>query len=132
MWFMLPNALYALYCAFLQREYIASAARTRRILKMYPWHTHKRPESGIGQIPGAKLGDVWLTLPDPDQPDHAVRVIVYGHARSGWWRRRLGRGYESEKTAHVAEVWFAGDPRFAGVIAAQGPLKPVVPPCRSG
>ncbi|MGY6023118.1 hypothetical protein [Streptomyces spinosirectus] len=40
-----------------------------------------------------------------------------------WWRRRLGRGYQTAKTAEVAEVWFAGDPRFAGVIAVPGPRR---------
>jgi hypothetical protein len=43
--------------------------------------------------------------------------------RSAWWRRRLGRGYETDKTRQVAEVWFAGDARFAGVIAVPGPRR---------
>ncbi|MFD8223732.1 hypothetical protein ACFV16_06105 [Streptomyces massasporeus] len=121
MWIMLPVVVYALYRSFLQRRYIVAAAQARRILQVYPWQTHKSPESGIGQIPGAKLGDVWLAFPNPDRSDDAVRVILHGHAGSAWWRRRLGRGYESEKSAQVAEIWFAGDPRFAGVIAVPGP-----------
>ncbi|MET7380271.1 hypothetical protein ABZT08_15875 [Streptomyces sp. NPDC005526] len=123
MWFLLPLALYALYRTLLQRQYIVAALQTRRILKVYPWQARTTPESGIGQIPGAKSGDVWLAFPDPDQPDGVVRVILHGHARSVWWRRRLGRGYETEKTSQVAEVWFAGDPRFAGVVAVPGPRR---------
>lgn len=123
MWLLLPIALYGLYRTFLQREYIASAVQARRILRAYPWQMHRTPESGIGQIPGAKLGDVWLAFANPDQPERDVPVILHGHAGSVWWRRRLGRGYESEKTRQVAEVWFAGDPRFAGVIAVPGPRR---------
>ncbi|MFB6843398.1 hypothetical protein ACFCXS_00790 [Streptomyces sp. NPDC056373] len=123
MWVMLPVAVYALYRSFLQRQYLVAAAQTRRLLKVYPWRSHKTPASGIGQIPGAKLGDVWLAFPNPDQSDDVVHVILHGHARSAWWRRRLGRGYGSEQTAQVAEIWFAGDPRFAGVIAVPGPKR---------
>ncbi|MEU6067333.1 hypothetical protein ABZ864_23280 [Streptomyces sp. NPDC047082] len=129
MWFLLPIAMYALYRTFLQREYIASAVQARRILRVYPWQVLRTPESGIGQIPGAKLGDVWLAFPDPDRPERDVPIILHGHAGSVWWRRRLGRGYDNEKTRQVAEVWFAGDPRFAGVIAVPGPrrLFPLLP-----
>ncbi|MEU1099984.1 hypothetical protein ABZ408_03220 [Streptomyces tibetensis] len=123
MWVMLPVVVYALYRSFLQRQYIVAAVQARRILKVYPWQTHETPESGIGQIPGAKLGDVWLAFPNPDRPGDGVHIILHGHARSAWWRRRLGRGYETEKTAQVAEIWFAGDPRFAGVIAVPGPKR---------
>ena len=122
-WLLLPISVYALYRAFLQRQYIIAAVQTHRLLRVYAWRTYKSPESGIGQIPGAKLGDVWLAFPDPDQPDRAVQIILHGHARSAWWRRRLGRGYETAKTAEAAEVWFAGDPRFAGVIAVPGPRR---------
>ncbi|GGJ18320.1 hypothetical protein [Streptomyces brasiliensis] len=123
MWFMLPVAVYALYRTVLQRRYIVSAVQARRILRVYPWQVHRTPKSGIGQITGAKLGDVWLAFPDPDQPESLVPIVLHGHARSAWWRRRLGRGYETDKTRQVAEVWFAGDVRFAGVIAVPGPRR---------
>ncbi|MET8948994.1 hypothetical protein ABZX30_37150 [Streptomyces sp. NPDC004542] len=123
MWFILPIFLYSLYRAFLQRHYINSAVQARRVLKVYPWQVYRMPESGIGQIPGAKLGDVWISFPNPDQPEKGVPVVLHGHARSVWWRRRLGRGYETGKTSQVAKVWFAGDPRFAGVIAVPGPRR---------
>jgi hypothetical protein len=122
-WFMAPISVYALYRTFVQRQYIVSAIQMRRFLKVYDWQVHQTPESGIGQIPGAATSDVWLAFPDPDQADNSVAVILHGHARSAWWRRRLGRGYETEKTAQAAEVWFAGDPRFAGVIAVPGPRR---------
>lgn len=123
LWVLMPISVYALYRAFLQRQYILAAVQARRLLKVYAWRVHQRPESGIGQIEGAKLGDVWLAFPDPDQDDRDVPIILHGHARSVWWRRRLGRGYETAKTLEVADVWFAGDPRFAGVIAVPGPRR---------
>ncbi|MHC3475521.1 hypothetical protein ACYF6T_43605 [Streptomyces sp. 7R007] len=123
LWLFFVPLLYTFYRAFLQPAYISWAFHTRRILRVYPWKVIEAPESGIGGISGATAGDVWLGLPDPERPGDTIEVILRVHVRSMWWRRRLGRGYTTEKTAQVREVWFAGDPRFAAVIAAPGPRR---------
>jgi hypothetical protein len=121
LWLFFAPMLYSFYRAFLQPSYILWALRTRRFLRVYPWQVFEAPESGIGRIPGATPGDVWLSFPNPERPDDRVQVILSVHIRSVWWRRRLGRGYNTEKTAQAKTVWLAGDPRFAAVIAVPGP-----------
>ncbi|MEW2299862.1 hypothetical protein AB0958_07755 [Streptomyces sp. NPDC006655] len=123
LWFFFVPLLYTFYRAFLQPAYISFAFRARRLLRAYPWQVLEEPESGIGEVPGATAGDVWVRFPDPERPDETLPMILQAHARSMWWRRRLGRGYATEKTAQVRLVWFAGDPRFAVVVAAPGPRR---------
>jgi len=122
-WLCFAPLLYSGYRTVLQRRYLTDAFQIRRILKTYAWNRYKTPESGIGSVPGAKSGDVWLKLPNPERPADHIPVILHGHVRSPWWRRRLGPGVKPEKMAQVAEVWFAGDARFAGVLAVPGPRR---------
>ncbi|WP_316779406.1 hypothetical protein [Streptomyces sasae] len=121
LWLFFVPLLYSFYRAFLQPAYISWAFHTRRLLRAYPWQVFEEPESGIGKVPGATDGDVWLSFPNPERVDEKLPMILKSHIRSMWWRRRLGRGHTSVKTAQAGEVWFAGDPRFAAVVAAPGP-----------
>ncbi|MFF4897019.1 hypothetical protein [Streptomyces sp. NPDC001068] len=123
LWLFFVPLLYSFYRAFLQPAYISWAFHTRRLLRAYPWQEFEKPESGIGRIPGATAGDVWLRLPNPERPGEILALILKVHTRSMWWRRRLGRSYSTAKTAQAEKVWFAGDPRFAAVIAAPGPRR---------
>ncbi|MFE9607819.1 hypothetical protein [Streptomyces sp. NPDC006012] len=122
-WLLFIPLVYSAYRSILQRRYLVDAFQVRRILKQYPWQVHKTPESGIGKVPGAKSGDVWLKFPNPEQSGDLIPVILHGHVRSPWWRRRLGPGVAPEKMAQVVEIWFAGDVRFAGVLAVPGPRR---------
>ncbi|WP_406440075.1 hypothetical protein OHB00_32680 [Streptomyces sp. NBC_00631] len=123
LWLFFVPLLYSFYRAFLQPSYISWAFHTRRLLRAYPWQVFEEPENGIGKVPGATAGDVWLSFPNPERLDEKLPMILKVHVRSMWWRRRLGRGYTTEKTRQIREVWFAGDPRFAAVIAAPGPRR---------
>ncbi|MFD4522656.1 hypothetical protein ACFWP7_01695 [Streptomyces sp. NPDC058470] len=123
LWLFFIPMLYSFYRAFLQPAYFTWALRTRRILQEYPWQAFEAPESGIGTIPDTTAGDVWLSFPHPERSDEMVPVVLRVHIRSAWWRRRLGRGFSTEKTAQAKTVWFAGDPRFAAVIAVPGPRR---------
>jgi len=122
-WLCFAPLLYSGYRTVLQHRYFTDAFQIRRILKAYAWQAYNTPESGIGNLPGAKSGDVWLKLSDPEQPDALTPVILHGHVRSPWWRRRLGPGVKPEMMAQVAEIWFAGDTRFTGVLAVPGPRR---------
>ncbi|MER6715338.1 hypothetical protein [Streptomyces sp. NPDC000877] len=44
--------------------------------------------------------------------------VVPRHWRVGWWNRRMAPRAKPELKAQISVVWFAGDPRFSGVIAA--------------
>ncbi|MFD4597363.1 hypothetical protein ACFWPQ_04920 [Streptomyces sp. NPDC058464] len=123
LWLFFVPLLYSFYRAFLQPSYISWAFHARRLLRAYPWQVFEEPENGIGKVPGATAGDVWLSFPNPERQDEKLPMILKVHIRSMWWRRRLGRGYTTEKTKQIREVWFAGDPRFAAVIAVPGPCR---------
>ncbi|MFJ2832720.1 hypothetical protein ACIPC1_35080 [Streptomyces sp. NPDC087263] len=123
LWFFFVPMLYSFYRAFLQPRYIIGAFRTRRLLRHYPWQVHETPESGVGNIPGVRAGYTWLRFPDPEAPGQLVTMVMHSHVRSVWWGGRLGRRATPERKAQVREIWFAGDPRFAAVIAAPGPRR---------
>jgi hypothetical protein len=123
LWLFFAPMLYAFYRTCLQPAYFVWAFRARRLLREYPWQVHKSPESGIGKIPDAGPADVWLKFPDPERTTEKVGMVMRSHLRAMFWARRLGPGVKPAKAAQVEEVWFAGDPRFAGVIAVPGPRR---------
>ncbi|MFE0329606.1 hypothetical protein ACFW08_23020 [Streptomyces sp. NPDC058960] len=82
------------------------AWRMRRILAVYPW----RQQSGAVRITKAK--DALFVLPDPDSPETTVSLKVAAGLFRSWSREAL-KGYDKE-------LWYAGDPRFACVVAKPG------------
>ncbi|WP_327430821.1 hypothetical protein [Streptomyces sp. NBC_01236] len=120
--FFIPMA-YTFYRSFLQLAYFTGAFRARRLLQHYPWQVWETPESGIGNIPGVRAGYAWLKFPDPEASDQLVTMVMHSHVRSVWWGGRLGKRAKPERKTQVEELWFAGDPRFAAVIAAPGPRR---------
>ncbi|MGW3446954.1 hypothetical protein [Streptomyces sp. NPDC001076] len=120
--FFIPMA-YTFYRTFLQWAYWRGAFRARLLLRQYPWHMYEALESGIGNIPGVRNGYAWLKFPNPDMPDQRVTMVMHSHVRSVWWGGRLGKRAKAERKAQVGEIWFAGDPRFAGVLAVPGPRR---------
>ncbi|MEU9151055.1 hypothetical protein AB0D59_11000 [Streptomyces sp. NPDC048417] len=123
LWLFFVPMAYAFYRTFLQWAYWRGAFRTRRLLRQYPWHVYEAPESGIGNLPGVGNGYAWLRFPNPEVPDQQVTMVMHSHVRSIWWGGRLGKRAKDERKAQVREVWFAGDPRFAAVIAVSGPRR---------
>ncbi|WP_369261217.1 hypothetical protein [Streptomyces sp. R35] len=120
--FFIPMA-YTFYRSFLQPRYFIGAFRARRLLRQYRWQIYETPESGIGNIPGVRAGYVWLKFPDPEAPDQLVTMVMHSHVGSDWWGGRLGKRAKPERKVQVQEIWFAGDPRFAAVIAVPGPRR---------
>ncbi|KPI04208.1 hypothetical protein OK074_4735 [Actinobacteria bacterium OK074] len=125
LWFFFVPMIYSFYRTFLQRFYWMGAYHARPFLRHYPWQMFEEPESGInlGDIPGAQRGMAWLKFPNPEAPDEHVTIAMDTHVRAWWWSRRLGKRAKPERKAQVREIWFAGDPRFAAVIAAPGPRR---------
>ncbi|MGR6973077.1 hypothetical protein ACU639_26385 [Streptomyces cynarae] len=83
-----------------------SGWRMRRILAVYPW----RQQSGAVRITKAK--DALFVLPDPDSPETTVSLKVAAGLFRSWSREAL-KDYDEE-------LWYAGDPRFACVVAKPG------------
>ncbi|WP_306320766.1 MULTISPECIES: hypothetical protein [unclassified Streptomyces] len=84
--------------------------RMRPVLTAYEWQevpadTSKRHKAAV------KHAAAHFTLPDPDHPERRVGVIAR-RAPTMWlsWKRTL-------EGARRDGFWFAGDPRFGGVIA---------------
>ncbi|MDI3404440.1 hypothetical protein [Streptomyces cavernicola] len=85
--------------------------RMRRILRVYPWH--RRAEAVRYDARGRKASFV---LPDPDQPGKTASPKASGLVFRPW-DRIARRGF-------TGELWYAGDPRFACVIAEPGLKSP--------
>ncbi|MFH0517213.1 hypothetical protein ACHBTE_08545 [Streptomyces sp. M41] len=95
-----------MYVTVLALGRLASGWRMRRILAVYPW----RQQSGAVRV---DRGKGVLVLPDPDSPEKAVSLkLAAGLFRS--WTREALKDYDEE-------LWYAGDPRFACVVAKAGP-----------
>lgn len=121
LWLFFVPMSYAFYRSFLQWAYWRGAFRARRLLRHYPWQEYEAPESGIGNLPGVRDGYAWLKFPNPEAPAQPVTMVMHSHVRSVWWGGRLGKRATTERKAQIREIWFAGDPRFAAVIAVPGP-----------
>ncbi|MEV7324737.1 hypothetical protein [Streptomyces sp. NPDC093970] len=121
LWLFFVPMAYTFYRTFLQVAYWQGAFRARGLLRRYPWQMFDAPESGIGDVPEARSGYAWLKFPEPDAPNRQVTMVMHSHVRSIWWGGRLGKRAKAARKEQVREIWFAGDPRFAAVIAVPGP-----------
>ncbi|KUL20621.1 hypothetical protein [Streptomyces regalis] len=84
---------------------LAKGVRMRRILAVYPW----RQQPGAVRI---NKGKAVFVLPDPDKPETTVSLkLAAGLFRS--WTHEALKDYDDE-------LWYAGDPRFACVVAKPG------------
>ncbi|WP_048584181.1 hypothetical protein [Streptomyces viridochromogenes] len=84
---------------------LAKGVRMRRILAVYPW----RQQPGAVRI---NKGKAVFVLPDPDRPENTVSLkLAAGLFRS--WSHEALKDYDEE-------LWYAGDPRFACVVAKPG------------
>ncbi|MBC6460268.1 hypothetical protein [Actinomadura sp. HBU206391] len=66
-------------------------------------------------VRAAKNGMPCFDLPDPDNGEKRVTIRMGGSPWSRWER--------DVRAGAIDEVWFAGDPRFAGVVAIPGPRR---------
>ncbi len=117
-----PFLIYSLYRAVIQLRYFPAAFRMRRILQTYPWQILRNVPSGLSkhpEVPGRQYG--WFELPNPAHPEQRLPLVFAQHLRTEWWSRRLAPRAKPELKAQVEVMWFAGDPRFIGLIAAPAP-----------
>ncbi|MET9831867.1 hypothetical protein ABZ078_21800 [Streptomyces sp. NPDC006385] len=85
---------------------LAMGWRMWRILRVYPW----RQLSGAVRITKGK--DALFVLPDPDSPEKVVSLKAPAGLFRTWSHEAL-KEYDEE-------LWYAGDPRFACVVAKPG------------
>ncbi|MGW5737429.1 MULTISPECIES: hypothetical protein [Streptomyces] len=114
-----PLLAYSAYRAVLQVSYFPLAFRMRRILRTYPWQVLRRVPYGLTKHPdvqGRQYG--WFALPNPARPEQRLPLVFGQHMRTEWWSRRMAPRAKPGKKAQIDVMWFAGDPRFVGLIAA--------------
>jgi hypothetical protein len=113
-----PLLCYAFYRSIIQLHHVRSALNTVRVLQMYPWQVlHNAPRS-LGDHPEAEVKGMWIEFPVPPGDTGGVPLVFAKHHRSLWWLRRIGGPRtRPELKAQLDTLWFAGDPRFLGVVA---------------
>ncbi|MEU0780188.1 hypothetical protein ABZ341_01260 [Streptomyces sp. NPDC006173] len=115
----MPYFLYGFYRVFVQLSYFPWAFRMRRIFKEYPWSIFTDIPRGLGKHPQASDDGMWFEFRNPDNLDEKVPLVFIKHQRSHWWMKRIGGPRtKAALKAEVEPVWFSGDPRFVGVVAA--------------
>ncbi|GGN33319.1 hypothetical protein [Streptomyces fuscichromogenes] len=120
-WIFMPYFLYGFYRFFIQLTYFPAALGIRRVLRAYHWQIVDKVPSGLGRHPGARDDGIWFEFRNPSAPEEKIPLVFLKHHRSYWWLRRLdGPRTKPERRAQIEPLWFAGDPRFLGVVAAPG------------
>ncbi|MFJ6084342.1 hypothetical protein ACIQI8_23355 [Streptomyces sp. NPDC092369] len=117
-----PFLVYAFYRAFLQVFALPAIFRMRRTLRVYPWHLRGDAPRGLTDrtdVVGRQYG--WFEFPNPARPERRLPMVFPRHWGVGWWSRRMAPRAAPELKAQIDVVWFAGDPRFIGVLAAPSP-----------
>ncbi|TPQ20233.1 hypothetical protein [Streptomyces sporangiiformans] len=116
---LVPFIIYSFYRAFIQVFSFPSALRMRRILRVYPWSVVGGAPFGLTKHPevlGRQYG--WFEFPNPARSEERLPVVFPNHLQVGWWHRRMAPRATPELKAQIDTVWFAGDPRFIGLVAA--------------
>ncbi len=117
----IPLLAYSAIRAIVQISLLTWTLSSRRILKVYPWQIiHDTPRSRA-KHPQAPKDGMWVGFNNPDSDDEVIPLTFIKQARTHWWYKRIGGPKtDSNLKAQLDPLWFAGDPRFMGVIAASG------------
>jgi hypothetical protein len=120
-WLFLLLLIYATFRAVLQLAYIRPSIYIQRVLWHYPWQLLSGVPRGRNKHPGVQEDEMWLELPNPEEPAEQIPLLFLSGMRTFWWMRRFGTARtKPELKAEIEPLWFAGDPRFIAVIAADG------------
>ncbi|MFF8357243.1 hypothetical protein ACF063_27765 [Streptomyces chartreusis] len=94
-----------MYAALLALGRLVGGLRIRRVLTVYPW----RRQPGAVRF---NKGNAAFVLPDPDRPESTVSLKF----NAGLFRSRSREALKD----YDEDLWYAGDPRFACVVAKPG------------
>ncbi|MCT9011804.1 hypothetical protein [Streptomyces rhizosphaerihabitans] len=118
-WLFLLLLVYATFRAVLQLAYIRPSIYIQRVLWQYPWQLLTGVPRGRNKHPRVQEDEMWLELPNPEEPEEQIPLLFLSGMRTFWWMRRFGTARtKPELKAQIEPLWFAGDPRFIAVIAA--------------
>lgn len=118
-WIFMPYLLYGPYRVAMQLKIILTAFLMLRILRAYPWMIIRDAPRGLSDRPEVASSQYgWFEFPNPGRQGHLLPLVFASHLRTGWWTKRMSSHAKPKLKAHIDTVWFAGDPRFIGVVAA--------------
>ncbi|WP_420000666.1 hypothetical protein [Streptomyces boninensis] len=118
-------SLCAVYGSFALRRRMVLTSRMRSLLKMYPWRPYRGEDIAASCGTGFAFPD-----PAPHGGGDGGRITVELSDVPGaiWWLERLDPSapadLRADLRAELDDLWYAGDPRYAGVIALPGPYHP--------
>lgn len=118
-WIFMPYWVYSPWRMLVQLSYIPTALRMLHILQSYPWQILHNVSSGLSKKPevlGNQCG--WFEFPNPADPEQQIPLVFTKHFRVTWWHRRMAPRAKPQLKAQIETVWFAGDPRMVGLVAA--------------
>ncbi|MFH8490900.1 hypothetical protein [Streptomyces longisporoflavus] len=119
-WILIPYSVYGSWRLFVQVfGYFPIALRKLRILRTYPWQVLQGVPHSLGDCPDI-LGDQhgWFEFPNPANPQQQLPLVISNHLRVNWWHRRMAPRAKPQLKARIETIWFAGDPRMIGILAA--------------
>lgn len=118
-WIMMPCFLYGLYRVAAQCKILLAGFLMPRILRTYPWQIVRDAPRGLAdrhEVVNSQFG--WFEFPNPGRKDHWLPLVFPTHLGTRWWAKRMAPRAKPRLQAQIETLWFAGDPRFIGIVAA--------------
>lgn len=117
LWIFMPYFIYGPYRVLIQLCCLPETLWMRRILQNYPWQILRCVPHGLTKRPEVKGRHYgWFEFPNPSRPDHWIPLVFARHFRGEWWARRMAPRAKPRLKIEIETLWFAGDPRFVGLI----------------
>lgn len=118
-WVFMPYFIYAPYRVVTQLKYFPTAFLMLRILRTYPWQVERDVVIGLTKRPEVAAKQYgWFEFENPANEQQQLPLVFSEHLRTEWWARRMAPRAKPRLKADIETVWFAGDPRFIGLVAA--------------
>jgi hypothetical protein len=118
-WLFMPYFIYAPYRGLTQLKYFPAAFLMLRILRTYPWQLERDVVRGLTKRPEVVAKQYgWFEFPNPANEEQQLPLVFSEHLRTEWWARRMAPRAKPRLKAEIETIWFAGDPRFIGLVAA--------------
>ncbi|MFG3213593.1 hypothetical protein [Streptomyces tendae] len=118
-WIFMPYFIYAPYRVLNHFKYFPAAFLMLRILRAYPWEIVRDAPRGLTRRPEVMSKQYgWFEFLNPARPEQRLPLVFPSHLRRRWWSRRMAPRAKARLRAEIETIWFAGDPRFIGVVAA--------------
>jgi hypothetical protein len=121
-WIFMPYFIYGPYRVVIGLKCLSNTLLMVRILRAYPWEVVRDAPRGLTRRPEVVSKQYgWFEFPNPSRPGQWLPLVFPSHLRRWWWCRRMTPLANRRLKVEIETLWFAGDPRFIGIVAA--------PPC---